>query len=123
MDAHSSDVDTEAFDVQSHYVDTVFDLLRDRRRRYVLYALDDADGSVVPLEDVVEAVLTYEAAVSETGERPPGQVVRTNLVHEHLPRLSSAGVIERNARTGEIRVDAHPLLDEWLGRVRPLEHE
>lgn len=102
-------------------LDTVFDVLRDSRRRYVLYVLQEADESDVPFEAVVEGVRRYEAGDGVGAELPPRQFVRTDLVHVHLPKLESVGVLDRDPRTGVVQFHGDPLLEEWAERTREFE--
>jgi len=102
-------------------LNTVLDVLRDSRRRYVLYVLQEADESAVPFETVVEGVRRYEAGDGAGAELPPRQFVRTDLVHVHLPKLESAGVLDRDPRTGVVQFHGDPLFEEWAERTREFE--
>lgn len=99
-------------------LDAVFDVLRDSRRRYLLYHLTDADDGVFSLEELVQAVREYEA---DGDDRPPRQAVRTSLVHDHLPRLGDLDVLEHDPRHGTVRFHGAGLLDGWLDRTRQVE--
>lgn len=102
-------------------LDTVFDVLRSARRRYLLYYLYDTEDAVLSLEELVEAVRQYEAADTETDELPPRQSVRTSLVHAHLPLLAAKGVLDNDSRRGAVRFYGYAPLGEWLERARHLE--
>lgn len=102
-------------------IDTVFDVLRVARRRYLLYVLYETENVVLSVEEIVEAVRRYEATDTETGELPPSQPVRTSLVHAHLPRLASVGILDFDIRRGNVRFYGYPPLEEWLERTRYLE--
>ena len=95
----------------------IFGALANKRRRYVLYYLQDHNHMDVetlahqiaaweedlPIEDVPEDV--YES-------------VLTNLLHSHLPKLADYGLIEYDARSGTIRyTDVPPLLEEALSLI------
>ena len=70
----------------------VFDALGEFRRRYALYALADADGPL-DIETLAERVAEREAGRSDAdGDRVDR--VRLTLVHNHLPKLVNAGLIE-----------------------------
>lgn len=99
-------------------LDTVFDVLRSARRRYILYYLYDTQDAVLSLEELVEAVRQYEAADTETDELPPRQSVRTSLVHAHLPLLAAKGVLDHDSRRGTVRFYGYAPLGEWLERAR-----
>lgn len=68
--------------------DVAFDLLRARRRRYVLYRL--LDGS----EGIAVEELAADVARREDGD--PDRV-ETSLRHSHLPKLEDAGLISLNS--------------------------
>jgi DNA-binding transcriptional ArsR family regulator len=68
----------------------VFDALGEPRRRRVLYALSDQSGPT----DV--QTLAEVLAEREEGRADPGRIQRVHLtlVHNHLPRLAEAGLVE-----------------------------
>ena len=95
-------------------LDTVFDLLSNARRRYLLYHLYETEGSLSTLEEATEAVFEYER-----GEKPPAESggrrqVRLALHHAHLPRVADAGLLEYDARQGDIRLLGDSGLPRWL---------
>lgn len=100
-------------------LDTVFELLANRRRRFVLYSLCDATDGMVELPALVEDVATLEAAL---GEQPLTRhrylEVGTDLYEWHLPVLTDVGVIDCDARHGTIRYWSRPELESWLRRAR-----
>lgn len=89
-------------------LDTVFDVLRDRRRRYVLYNLNRSQRGVASVEEIVEFVVRMEEG-SEHHEQ-----VAEDLYHTHFPRLETAGIIDHDERTETIRYWSLPSLQEWL---------
>ena len=99
-------------------LDTVFELLADRRRRYVLYCLAAAgENRVLTVEDVVDRVTEWEREWdddrdSERADRR--ERVRIDLHHDHIPRLADAGLVDYDARTGTIRNWNAPSLDRWV---------
>lgn len=113
------DVDRDA-DVTED-LDVVFESFRAARRRYLLYVLEEAEEAMLPVEDAVAAVRTYEAA--GTGKLPSRQPIRMSLVHHHLPYLESVGVLDYDPREGAVRYHGHPSFDGWLERARTLELE
>ena len=102
-------------------LNTVLDVLRDARRRYIVYVFRDTDVSVVPFETIVEEVRKYEANGGPNAEPPPRQYVRTDLIHTQLPKLESVGFLERDPRTGTVRFHGHSLLEAWAERTRQFE--
>ena len=70
----------------------VFDALGESRRRHALYALADADGPL-DIETLAERIAEREDDRSDAdGDRVDR--IRLTLVHNHLPKLVDAGVIE-----------------------------
>lgn len=100
-------------------LDTVFEVLSNRYRRFALYALTDADGDVIELESVIENVATLDAALTESAVTGDQYLeIGTDLYEWHLPVLADVGIIECDARTQEIRYHRDPRLERWLARVR-----
>ncbi|WP_435179594.1 DUF7344 domain-containing protein [Halorussus sp. AFM4] len=91
-------------------VSAAFDLLRDARRRGVLYTLKRNGQTSV--EELAERIAAWQSA--EDGETDP-ESVEVSLVHAHLPKLADAGVVEydRDRGTAELADrgdDLDPLL-------------
>ena len=89
-------------------LDTVFELLSEQRRRYVLYGLNRSRRGVVSVEEIVEFVVRIE------GERDHHERVTEDLYDRQFPRLESVGVIEHDERSRMIRYWCPPSLQEWL---------
>ena len=68
---------------------TIFDLLSDQRRRYVLHYLTRRIGAVNVGEVAEQIVLWEDEPTRDRYER-----VCTALVHTHLPKLRDAGVVD-----------------------------
>lgn len=99
-------------------LDAVFEVLSDRHRRFVLYTLADLEDDVVPLEELVEEVVTLTAALDGdalTHERY--RDIATDLYHWHLPVLADVGIIDCDARHDTVRYLRPPLLETWVDRV------
>ncbi|WP_254810077.1 DUF7344 domain-containing protein [Natronosalvus amylolyticus] len=99
-------------------LDTVFDILADRRRRFVLYHLYDAVDGVSTVEELVDFV-----AVHEPDAGPSKDEIQVALYHIHLPKLEEAGVIEHDQRSETVRYWTHPSLEEWLEHASYKERE
>lgn len=83
-------------------LDTVFELLAEKHRRYVLYHLDSQDRPV-PLDDVSKQVARWEA--EESPETTPPEIydrVEITLTHRHLPKLDSVEYIEYDRDTQRV---------------------
>lgn len=86
---------------ESLSLDTIYGLLAASRRRYILYYLLDNDRTNV--EGLSLQITAWETdepvtAVSEADRRD----VVVSLLHSHLPKLESYGVIEYDGRSGDV---------------------
>jgi hypothetical protein len=91
-------------------IETVFEILRDERRRDICRFLVAGAQSVVTVEEIAD-----ELAADE-GER---RRLALNCHHRHLPKLDDAGLIEYDARSNTVRYWGQPTLEKWLEH---LEH-
>jgi len=95
--------------------DETFEMLSNRRRRYIIHYLQDTE-STVTLSDLAEQVAAWEnetdiAAIS-ANER---KTVYTSLQQFHLPKMDETGVVEFDDRAGEVELtDAAEGLDLYL---------
>lgn len=86
----------------------VFELLKDERRRYVLYYLYEQDGPVA-IRDLVETVETWE-------DNPPPkdsllnkfEEVALDLKHHHLPKSDEVEFIQYNPEQCVIQIQGSP---------------
>jgi hypothetical protein len=79
------------------YLDTVFDALTPRERRYSLQYIHGDDGDVTALDDVA----SYLSAA--TGQDRTETM--TGLIHNHLPKLADAGFIDYDRRISSDNTD------------------
>lgn len=84
-------------------LDSIYGILSESRRRYVLYYFLDNDHANI--ESIALQITAWEQdvtidAVSEAAK----QRVMTSLVHQHLPKLADYGIVEYDARAGDIVV-------------------
>lgn len=94
--------------------DTVFDILSNRRRRQIIYYLQEHGGEA-PLREVANAVAGWEEGeVPEDVTEKQSRRVYVSLYQSHVPRLSEVGLIEHDD-SGVIRLtDRVRLLDPYL---------
>lgn len=94
--------------------DTVFDILSNRRRRQIIYYLQERGGEA-PLRDVANAVAGWEEGEDpEDVTEKQSRRVYVSLYQSHVPRLTEVGLIEHDD-TGAVRLtDRVRLLDPYL---------
>ena len=97
----------------------IFEVLSNRRRRYVLHYLKQLEGGTTTLPE-----LATQVAAWETGESVPAvsyddrKSVQTSLYQLHLPKLDEKGLVEYDRRAGEIeRTDATAAVEMYLEAV------
>jgi hypothetical protein len=93
-------------------VSEAFNLLRNARRRGVLYTLERNERTSV--EALASRIAEWQSEESERA--PDAGSVETSLVHSHLPKLDAAGVIEYDrdeqvVELAEAAGDLGPLLE------------
>jgi len=93
-------------DYHSLSQDTVFDLLSNSRRRFVLHYLERAGGPV-RLSELAAEIAATENDVS-VDELTSQQRKRTyvSLYQTHIPKLQDAGAVSYNAETGMVELAA-----------------
>lgn len=95
--------------------DDAFEMLSNRRRRFILHYLQDEDA-VATLSDLAEQVAAWEnetdiASISASERK----TVYTSLQQFHLPKMDETGIIEFDQRAGEVSItDAAQDLDIYL---------
>jgi hypothetical protein len=90
-------------------LDATLACLAHQQRRHVLYHL--REETVVSVEELATELAAHEAG------RPPEEVTdqqrrtaQTSLVHNHLPKLVEANLVEYDGRTGTVRHSEPPAL-------------
>jgi hypothetical protein len=84
--------------------DTVYDLLSNKRRRYVISKLRRADGAV-SVNELSEAVAAWENDV-DVDELTDKQVKRVyvSLYQIHVPKLDEAGLVDYDKEAGTVEL-------------------
>lgn len=84
--------------------DTVYDLLSNKRRRFVISKLRSADGAV-SVSELSEAVAAWENGV-EIDELTDKQIKRVyvSLYQIHVPKLDESGLVEYDKDSGQVRL-------------------
>ncbi|GAA0661215.1 hypothetical protein GCM10009020_01700 [Natronoarchaeum mannanilyticum] len=105
-----------------HSLDDVFELLADERRRRATYALARSRTQITSLERLADEVVDREVARGDVTGPLHRREVEIALVHNHLPRLDEAGLVEYDHETGEIEKRGfEPGLVTFLRHVDRLE--
>jgi len=99
--------------------DAIFDVLSNRRRRYVLHLLEGRPGTV-DLGGMAEQIAAWENGIP-VGEVDGNQRKRvyTALQQTHLPKMDEAGLVAFDKDRGHVeRTDALDDVDIYLDVVR-----
>lgn len=120
-DAQKETITDPADGESGQRLDDAFTLLASAQRRYLLYYLSSMEGAETTLERAVEAVEEYEPSAESADSLPTRQRIRLSLVHDHLPRLVAADVLEYDTCDGTIRYDGTGSLGKWLAQTASLE--
>lgn len=93
----------------------LLELLANRRRRYVLYYLDEVETAAVTLDELADQLIEWERDWNgyEGPTATRREDVRIELHHNHLPRLADAALIDYDARTETVRNWEEPSLVRW----------
>ncbi|GAA0506281.1 hypothetical protein SAMN04488066_101150 [Halorubrum aquaticum] len=87
--------------------ETVFEILRNERRRHVLRYLKAHDGGPVAFGDLVEYVAARENdTTAEDLTSVQRKRVYAGLTQTHLPMLEDRGVIHYDSETGRVELTA-----------------
>lgn len=91
--------------------DTLYGLLSDRRRRTVLYQLDERENPV-SLAELARVIVLEETGSNVDAPSEALRRVRISLHHVHLPKLSDAGAVafDRADGTAELIEDGRGAL-------------
>lgn len=111
-----------AHDGGASLVSRVFQALRNRRRRYVLYYLRDREQA--QLDDLAIQLAAWEQDISpDEVSSEDIENVATNLVHTHLPKLEDYGLVDYDRRTETVTYPYTPsLLNEALELAATIEN-
>lgn len=97
--------------------DTVYDLLSNGRRRFVISRLRRAEGPV-SVNELSEAVAAWENGIPEE-ELTDKQIKRVyvSLYQIHIPKLDEAGLVAYDKESGQVQLtEAVSELDSYLPR-------
>ena len=99
--------------VEELTADTILELLANRRRRYLLYALRDKDEPI-ELSKLAETVAGWEHDVPPADvEKNEYKSVYVSSVQCHVPKLADAGVVDHDENNHTV------ILSENFEQLRP----
>ncbi|WP_115864127.1 DUF7344 domain-containing protein [Halorussus litoreus] len=109
------DSDEEESEEERLSRDLVFDVLKNRRRRYALHYLRRAEDTV-QLSELAEQVAAWENDIEvEAISAAERKRVYTALYQSHLPKLDDADIVDYNQNRGIVELsDAADQLDVYL---------
>lgn len=101
--------------------DTVLELVSAPRRRVLLYHLKDCEACAIDVDDLVDRVYEREQAVPVREPAASRDVLEASLVHVHLPKLDSAGLVDFDADESVVHYHGNPAVESCLDYVETLE--
>lgn len=108
---------------RSETLDTVYGLLANSRRRHVLYHF--VANEIGYVESLSRAIAAHEGDVphESVDEGVRGEVA-ASLLHNHLPKLAAHGVVEYDARSGDVvRSEGFAEIRPFVERTRSIDRE
>lgn len=84
-------------------LDVVYALLTDRRRRYVLYHLNDLPSGAATVDELVELVAAWEEMTLDDLPTDHKAEIERALLTTHLPMLDGAGMVDFDRRSGAVK--------------------
>ncbi len=104
-------------------LDTIYGMLSESRRRYVLYYFLENDHANIESLSLQIAAWSQDVTVDAITEEMK-ESVTTSLIHSHLPKLEDHGLIEYDGRTGDVIVaDGFDEIRTTISRARAAEEE
>lgn len=100
--------------------DTLLDLLSFPRRRTLLYYLKNQSADEIPLEEIVEAVHDIERSLP-VRDSSPREVVRTELLHTHLPKLQEVGIVRYDTDSQTVHYTVNQGLESYIDYIETVE--
>lgn len=79
------------------------DVLRDRKRVYLVYYLRDTEDQTATVDELIDHLQVVEqTSIERAGRR---EELRIDLYHNHLPRMADAGLVSFDRDRGVVRYD------------------
>lgn len=111
-----STTDSQNESVESLTEDEIFEVFSNRRRRYILYYLEQRREDVVELRGLAEQVAAWENDKPIAGLTSAERKRVKNALHQfHLPKMEDCGFLEYDSRRGLVSLtDAASDLEVYL---------
>ncbi|WP_238709596.1 DUF7344 domain-containing protein [Natronorubrum halophilum] len=102
-------------------LDSMYGILSEPRRRYVLYYFLDNDHANI--EELSLQIVAWERHVSVDGvSEEQTQRLTSSLIHTHIPLLADHGLVDYDSRTGDIIIaDGFADIRVTANRARSIE--
>lgn len=95
-------------------LDTVFEVLSDRRRRYALYVLHRSEDGAMTIDRLGRRVIRMEKEDRTAADEQRSERMADEFRQRHLPKLIDAGIVEYDERSETVCYHRRPALEEWL---------
>ncbi|WP_254524229.1 DUF7344 domain-containing protein [Natrinema caseinilyticum] len=86
---------------------TIFELLEDKRRRYLLYHLYEQEGPV-GVDELVEKIEEWEDDPGRVGPDDRFERIAVDLKHTHLPKSADVEFVQYNPDEGVVQIQGTP---------------
>lgn len=112
--------DDEQGDGTRPFIDDVFGVLADWRRREVCRFFVETGTETASVDDLAMLVAGCRP-VDADGPPPAHDELVAVLEERHLPRLDAAGVVDYDGRSGTVRYWGQPTVEKWLEHVAAVD--
>ena len=100
-------------------LNAILEVLAHHHRREILRLLKEDPDHTANIGDIISHLINHEA--NRTGERPGRDQIEIAVHHTHLPKLTSAGIVEYDTRSKELRYWHHENLEDLLDDLHSYE--
>lgn len=100
-------------------VSRVFDVLANRRRRQILYLLDDAEDNAAEVPDLASTIAAWEEGIADpvSVTYDDRKSVQAAVYQHHAPKMAAADLVEFDKRACRLELDADVDVDALLDRT------
>ncbi|SEV87820.1 DUF7344 domain-containing protein [Halobacterium jilantaiense] len=100
-------------------VDRVFDVLANRRRRQILYLLDDAENNAAEVPELASTIAAWEEGIADpvSVTYDDRKSVQAAVYQHHAPKMAAADLVEFDKRACRLELDPDVDVDALLDRT------